>query len=91
MFEDRDVDRPQHTSRRTWTVEADENHSPSPLAGIFNIEAAVQSEGEEEADTLKTYIGNNTWAEDNDRIIITNNEYRYVTPSAYYILKKEIE
>ncbi len=51
----------------------------------------VQSEGEEEADTLKTYIGNNTWAEDNDRIIITNNEYRYVTPSAYYILKKEIE
>ena len=51
----------------------------------------VQSEGEEEADTLKTYIGNNTWAEGNDRIIITNNEYRYVTPTAYYILKKETE
>jgi hypothetical protein len=51
----------------------------------------IQSEGDEKADTLKTYIGNNTWAIDNTRIIIKNNEYRYVNPGAYYILKKESE
>uniref|UniRef100_UPI0025DCBD81 serine hydrolase domain-containing protein n=1 Tax=Marivirga sp. TaxID=2018662 RepID=UPI0025DCBD81 len=42
-------------------------------------------------DTLKTYIGNNTWANGNNRIIIKNNEYRDIQPSAYYILKKEME
>jgi hypothetical protein len=46
---------------------------------------------DDKADTLKTYIGNNTWADDNTRIIIKNNEYRFVNPSSYYILKKEIE
>ncbi|MFS4448515.1 serine hydrolase domain-containing protein [Maribacter sp. 2307UL18-2] len=51
----------------------------------------IQSERDEKADTLKTYMGNNTWADDNARIIIKNNEYRFVNPSAYYILKKEIE
>lgn len=51
----------------------------------------IQSERDEEADTLKTYIGNNTWADGNTRIIIKNNEYREIQPSAYYILKKEIE
>ena len=51
----------------------------------------IQWEGDEKADTLKTYIGNNTWADDNTRIIIINNEYRFVKPRAYYILKKEIE
>ena len=51
----------------------------------------VKSAMDDKADTLKTYIGNNTWADDNTRIIIKNNEYRFVNPSAYYILKKEIE
>jgi hypothetical protein len=40
-------------------------------------------------DTLKTYIGNNTWADGNNRIVIKNNEYRDIQPYAYYILKKE--
>jgi D-alanyl-D-alanine carboxypeptidase len=40
-------------------------------------------------DTLKTYMGNNTWAVGNDRITIKNNEYREIQPYAYYILKKE--
>jgi CubicO group peptidase (beta-lactamase class C family) len=40
-------------------------------------------------DTLKTYMGNNTWAVGNDRITIKNNEYRDIQPYAYYILKKE--
>jgi CubicO group peptidase (beta-lactamase class C family) len=42
-------------------------------------------------DTLKTYIGNNTWAEGNNRIVIKNNEYRDIQPYAYYILKKEMK
>jgi hypothetical protein len=40
-------------------------------------------------DTLKTYIGNNTWADGNNRIVIKNNEYRDIQSIAYYILKKE--
>lgn len=51
----------------------------------------IQSERDENADTLNIYIGNNTWADNNNRIIINNNEYRFVSPSAYYILKKETE
>jgi hypothetical protein len=39
-------------------------------------------------DTLRTYIGNNTWAKGNNRIMIKNNEYRDIQPHAYYILKK---
>jgi hypothetical protein len=42
-------------------------------------------------DTLKTYIGNNTWAEGNNRIIIKNNEYRDIQRAAYYILNKRVE
>jgi CubicO group peptidase (beta-lactamase class C family) len=42
-------------------------------------------------DTLKIYIGNNTWADGNNRIVIKNNEYRDIQPLAYYILKKENE
>lgn len=51
----------------------------------------VKSERDEKADTLKTYIGNYTWADGNTRIIIKNNEYRMVDPISYYILKKDIE
>lgn len=51
----------------------------------------VQSIGSESIDTLKTYVGNNTWADGNARIIVKNNEYRVLASSAYYILKKEIE
>ena len=51
----------------------------------------IQSERDEKADTLDVYIGNNTWIDDNTSIIIKNDEYRLVGPSAYYILKKETE
>ena len=51
----------------------------------------IQSEGDEKVDTLKTYIGKNTWAEGNTKIIIKNNEYRIDAPSAYNILKKQIK
>jgi CubicO group peptidase (beta-lactamase class C family) len=67
-------------------------------ANEFSIEVksilnglTIQSERAEKADTLDIYIGNNTWANDNNRIIINNNEYRFVSPSGYYILKKESE
>lgn len=49
----------------------------------------IQKLKSNKTDTLKTYIGNNTWAVDNNRIVIKNNEYRDIQPSAYYILKKE--
>jgi CubicO group peptidase (beta-lactamase class C family) len=45
--------------------------------------------GNEKIDTLKTYIGNNTWMDGNDKITIENNEYRIDKIWNYYILKKE--
>ncbi len=49
----------------------------------------LQSLGEEKIDTLKVYIGNNTWMDGNDRITIENDEYRVDNTYNYYILKKE--
>lgn len=49
----------------------------------------LQSMGEEKIDTLKVYIGNNTWMDGNDRITIENDEYRVDNTYNYYILKKE--
>ena len=43
----------------------------------------------EEIDTLTNYIGNNTWMDDNNIIIIKDDEYRIDVLSGYYILKKE--
>jgi CubicO group peptidase (beta-lactamase class C family) len=48
-----------------------------------------QTIGNEKIDTLKTYIGNNTWMDGNDKITIENNEYRIDKIWNYYILKKE--
>ncbi|MDP5229769.1 MAG: beta-lactamase family protein [Cellulophaga sp.] len=50
-----------------------------------------QVKGEEKIDTLKVYVGNNTWMDGNDKITIKNNEYRADKIYNYYILKKEIE
>lgn len=49
----------------------------------------IQAMGEEEIDTLKVYVGNNTWMDGNNRITIENNEYRVNDTYNYYILKKE--
>lgn len=49
----------------------------------------IQEEGEDKLDTLKTYVGNNSWMMGNTKVTIQNNEYRIDQPSAYYILKKQ--
>ncbi len=52
----------------------------------------IQVEGRDKIDTLKIYIGNNTWMKGNNKITIQNNEYRIdqIHPIyGYYILKKE--
>jgi hypothetical protein len=58
---------------------------------IKSIENGItrQTIGKEKIDTLKTYIGNNTWMDGNDKITIENNEYRIDKIWNYYILKKE--
>ncbi|WP_445732330.1 serine hydrolase domain-containing protein [Mariniflexile sp.] len=48
-----------------------------------------QVKGEEKIDSLKVYVGNNTWMDGNDKITIENNEYRIDKAYNYYILKKE--
>lgn len=47
------------------------------------------SQGRKNIDTLKTYIGNNTWKKGNQIITIKNNEYRMDQIYGYYILKKD--
>jgi hypothetical protein len=60
---------------------------------INSIENGItrQVKGEEKIDTLDVYVGNNTWMEGNDKIIIENGEYRIDKVYNYYILKKEME
>ena len=60
----------------------------------LNIKSIVngitkKSKNEEIIDTLKVYIGNNTWIDGNDKITIENDEYRVDNIYNYYILKKE--
>jgi len=49
----------------------------------------VQSEGETIIDTLDNYVGNSTWMDENNTIVIENNEYRIDQISGYYVLTKE--
>jgi CubicO group peptidase (beta-lactamase class C family) len=58
---------------------------------IKSIENGItrQTKGKEKIDTLKTYIGNNTWMDGNNKITIKNNEYRIDKIWNYYIFKKE--
>jgi len=58
---------------------------------IKSIENGItrQVMGEEKIDTLSVYVGNNTWMDGNDKIIIENNEYRIDNIYNYYILKME--
>ena len=53
-----------------------------------NLGIIIQKLKTNKIDTLKTYMGNNTWADGNNKIVIKNNEYREIEPLAYYILKK---
>ncbi|MGK0296067.1 MAG: CubicO group peptidase (beta-lactamase class C family) [Ulvibacter sp.] len=58
---------------------------------IKSIENGItrQTKDKEKIDTLKTYIGNNTWMDGNNKITIKNNEYRIDKIWNYYIFKKE--
>ena len=63
---------------------------------IFSIEIsalsnsiAISTEGQDIADTLKTYIGQHTWMDGNSRVIIANDEYRRDDIYGYFILKKQ--
>jgi len=49
----------------------------------------LQAVGNDQIDTLKVYIGNNTWMDGNDKITIENNEFRKNNIYNYYILEKE--
>jgi CubicO group peptidase (beta-lactamase class C family) len=49
----------------------------------------IAIEGQKNADTLQTYLGNSTWADGNSKIIFKNNECKEDYIYGYYILKKE--
>ena len=49
----------------------------------------ISIEGEDDADTLSTYVGNNTWMNENNIIKFTNDECRMDDIYGYYILKKQ--
>jgi len=49
----------------------------------------LQAVGNDQIDTLKVYIGNNTWMDGNDKVTIENNEFRKNNIYNYYILEKE--
>lgn len=84
-----DIDTKLLEGTYTGAVRGSYNHTINVKSILNGL--TIQSEGDEKTDTLKTYVGNSTWADNNTRIIIKNNEYRYVNPGGYYILKKEPE
>ena len=84
-----DVDTKALEGRYTGAVRGSYEYSIEVKSILNGV--TIQSERDQNADSLHIYLGNNTWADNNNRIILTNNEYRFVSPSAYYILKKEIE
>jgi CubicO group peptidase (beta-lactamase class C family) len=49
----------------------------------------VSAVGQDNVDTLETYIGQHTWMDGNSIIVIKDNEYRRDDVSGYYILKKQ--
>jgi len=63
---------------------------------IFSLEItalsnsiAISSGGQGSVDTLKTYIGQQTWMDGNSRVVIGNNEYRRDDIYGYFILKRQ--
>ncbi len=49
----------------------------------------ISTEGEDDADTLRTYVGNRTWMDGNNILKFTSDECRMDNISGYYILKKQ--
>lgn len=56
---------------------------------VTNDGLVMLAQGDEEADTVKTYIGNNTWTEDNDLFTLNENEIRIDQVGGYYILARQ--
>lgn len=56
--------------------------------GVLADAITLLGEGDEEADTLKTYVGNNTWRDGNDIITIKDGILRADQIYGYYVMKK---
>lgn len=58
---------------------------------VKSIEDAitVREEGNKHVDTLKVYVGNNSWMVGNNKVTIKDNAYHINSNYNYYILKKE--
>jgi len=57
--------------------------------GVLPDAITMLGEGDEEADTLRTYIGNNTWMDGNEIITIKDGILRADQIYGYYVMKKE--
>ena len=57
--------------------------------GVLENAITVSEVGKDEIDTLSTYIGNYTWMDGNDIVMLQNGEYRVDQVYGYYVLKKE--
>jgi CubicO group peptidase (beta-lactamase class C family) len=49
----------------------------------------IQAKGDEKADTLKTYVGNATWMDDNNRVKFQDGSWIIDQVSGYYILEPD--
>jgi len=56
---------------------------------VFQDAITQLTVGEDKADTINVYIGNNSWMDGNNVITIKNGELRADQVYGYYILKKE--
>lgn len=89
MPESRDLDIDTQLLEGIYTGPTRGNYKNSIKVKSIVGGITIQASKSDRIDTLKTYIGDNTWADGNNRIVIKNNEFREIQPNAYYILKKE--
>lgn len=57
--------------------------------GVLENVITVSEVGKDEIDTLSTYMGNNTWMDGNDIIILKDGTFHLDRVSGHYVLKKE--
>lgn len=55
---------------------------------VLNGGLLLKTEGENEPDTLQTYLGNNTWVRRTERVVINRNELHIDQVGGYYILQR---
>jgi CubicO group peptidase (beta-lactamase class C family) len=85
--ESKKIDAAIQTLQGTYAGQARGRILSVQVSALANV-LTLKSEGKSDLDTLKIYLGNNTWARGNDHIKINNNEVIIDNVIGHFILRK---